>query len=140
MNNNITVDKLFLQKFAEFTKVVLSEIKSLRSQLSEQMNKTAEHDEQMASYHDSVAKIAEALYNSDFDFIIGSDRKKFIKKAADNPELLATAFQKVCEASDVTLIGRPARVAAKKKIASYDPVYAKAFGLGTNNESIIDLD
>jgi len=140
MEENYTVDKIFLQKFAEFTKVVLSELKNLRGQLNEQMSKEASYDEKQATYYNSVVKIANSLYESDFDFIIGGDRKKFIKKATGNPALLAEAFTKVCEASDVTLIGRPARVAAKTKIASYDPVYAKAFGYSINNESIMDID
>ncbi len=139
MEEIYTVDKLFLQKFAEFTKVVISELKQLRSQLSDQMSKEAQHDEQQENYYNSVVKIANALHQTDYDFIIDNDRKKFIKKASENPALLAEVFSKVCEASDVTLIGRPARVAAKSKIANYDPVYARAFGLGYNGE-VTDVD
>jgi hypothetical protein len=140
MEDNIQVDKLFLQKFAEFTKVVLSELKHLRGQLSEQMAKEASYDEQQETYYNSVVKIANVLHESDYDFVIGGDRKKFIKKASANPLLIAEAFGKVCEASDVTLIGRPARVAARSKIASFDPVYARAFGLGGNHETLVDLE
>lgn len=140
MAEKIKVDKLFLQKFAEFTKVVISELKNLRTQLDSQMSKTASHDEQLETYHNSVVKIANVLYETDFDFVLKGDRKNFIKNASANPFLLAEAFGKVCEAADVTLIGRPARVAAKQKIASYDPVYARAFGLGNSQDTIMDLE
>lgn len=140
MDESIKVDKMFLQKFAEFTTLVLSELKTLRSQLSEKMAKEASHDEKQQDYYDSVVKIAAVLNSSDFDFVINGDRKKFIKNASANPNLLADVFEKVCEAADVTLIGRPARVAAVKKTASYDPVYARAFGLSHNSDSVMDTE
>ncbi len=136
----IEIDTIFLQKFAEFTNIVISELKNLREQLSTQMNKEASYDIQKERYRTSVTKIADALYDSDLDFIIGGDRQKFIKRASDNPLFVAEAFGKVCEASGVSLIGRPARVAASKKVASYDPVYAKAFGFSPNHELIMDLE
>lgn len=124
----IEVETLLLQKFAEFTTLVLSELNNLRTQIKTQMKKEAQYDSQQDDYLDSVTKIAEVLHNSDYDFIIGESRKDFVKKASANPGMVADAFRKVCEASGVSLIGSPARVAATKKIASYDPVYAKAFG------------
>lgn len=139
MNKSIEVDSFFLQKFAEFTKVVLSELNSLRNQLNTQMKKEAQYDTSQEDYRNSVRKIADTLHNSDFDFIIGENRQKFIKRASDDPHYVAEAFEKVCEASGVSLIGRPARVAASRKVASYDPVYARAFGTNSNS-SIRDLE
>ena len=135
----IEVDTFFLQKFAEFTKVVLSELNSLRDKLNTQMKKEAQYDNSQEDYRESVMKIAEILHNSDYDFIIGDSRQKFIKKASENPQYVAEAFGKVCEASGVSLIGRPARVAASRKVASYDPVYAKAFGVNSNS-AIQDIE
>lgn len=124
----IEVDIFFLQKFAEFTKVALSELNKLKKQLSTQMEKEAQYDSSREEYVNSVEKIAEVLHDSDYDFIVGNSKKEFIKKASENPYFMADAFKKICEASGVSLIGRPARVAATKKVASYDPVYARAFG------------
>lgn len=137
---SIKVEKILLQKFAEFTKLVMSELKDLKLQLSEQMKKEASQNDQQQAYHESVVKIADSLEASDFDFIISGDRKKFIKKAASNPQVLAAAFEKVCEAADVSLIGRPARVAANKKIANTDPVYARAFGFSNSSDGVLDLE
>ena len=136
----IEVDTLFLQKFAEFTKVVLTELNSLRQKVNTQMRKEAQYDSSQEEYRDSVKKIADVLHNSDFDFIIGEGRQKFIKKASEDPHYVADAFEKVCEASGVSLIGRPARVAVSRKVASYDPVYARAFGTNHSAASIMDLE
>lgn len=136
----IEVDIFFLQKFAEFTKVALSEIDNLKSQLDKQIKKEARYDSSQEDYSDSIRKIADILHSSDYDFIIGDSRKEFIKKASENPFFVADAFRKVCEASGVSLIGRPARVAATRKVASLDPVYARAFGVNATNSFITDLE
>jgi len=134
----IQVDEQLLLKFAEFTGVVMGEIKSLRSQLSQQMQKAAAHDTAKSQYQQSVIKVAEALYNSDFDLVTGDfDRRKFIKRAMEDPSYLAQTLEKVCNAADVSLIGKPARVAANKKLASYDPVYARAFGFDKSSEDVL---
>lgn len=135
----IEVETFLLQKFAEFTKVVLSELNNLRTQLNTQMKKEATYDSSREEYINSVEKIAEVLHHSDYDFIIGKSKKEFINKAASDPQFVAEAFEKVCEASGVSLIGRPARVAASRKVASYDPVYAKAFGYNPGG-NITDLE
>jgi hypothetical protein len=140
MEDNITVDRLFLQKFAEFTKVVLSELKSLRGQLQDKMSKEAAYDEQQEVYNSTVVKIANALYESDFDFVIDGDRKKFIKNASRNPNLISEAFTKVCKAADVTLLGKPANNVKSNKTANFlDPVYLHAFG-NRGSSSVFETD
>ncbi|NBQ68977.1 MAG: hypothetical protein EBU46_09160, partial [Nitrosomonadaceae bacterium] len=62
----------------------------------------------------------------------------FLKKAKEDVSYLARTLEKVCNAADIALIGKPARVANKQqKEAEYDPVMAKAFGYSAN-ASIID--
>lgn len=139
MSKPIEVDEQFLLKFAEFTRVVLGEIKSLREQVSYHMSKQASADATREEYQKAVMKVAEALYNSDLDFVTGDfDRRKFIKRAMEDPSYIARTLEKVCNASDVSLIGKPARVAAtNKKLASYDPVYHRAFGTNQFSEDSI---
>ena len=85
----IEVDIFFLQKFAEFTKVALSELSNLKKQIDTQMRKEAQYDSSQEEYYESVKKIAEVLHNSDYDFVIGNSRKEFIKKAAEDPHFVA---------------------------------------------------
>lgn len=142
--NNIEIEKEFLLKFAEFTKLVVSELKGLREQNSFFMKKQASADSEQERYQASLIKVANALYNSDLEFVTGDfDRRKFIKRAMEDPSYLAKTLEKVCNAADVSLIGKPARVAAHNKVASYyDPVHARALGYdkGSNNDSVFDLD
>jgi hypothetical protein len=131
--NTIQIEKLFLHKFAEFTNLVVSELNSLKDQLSDQLQKEASLNRTKENYKQAVIKVAGALYNSDLEFITGDfDQRKFIKLASEDPSYLARTFEKVCNAADVSLIGKPARVAAIKKQAAYDPVYAQAFGFSKN--------
>lgn len=141
--DTIQIEKLFLHKFAEFTSLVVSELNSLKSQLTEQLQKEASLNQARESYKQTVIKVANALYNSDLEFITGDfDQRKFIKLACEDPSYLARTFEKVCNAADVSLIGKPARVAAIKKQAAYDPVYAQAFGFNKslNEEGLIWQD
>jgi len=125
----IEIEKVFLQKFAEFTSIAIAEINSLRAEVKSKMQKEAGEDSNKIRYQVALKKVANALYNSDLDFITGDfDHRRFIKLASEDPSYLARMFEKVCNAADVSLIGRPARVAATRKQASYDPVYARAFG------------
>lgn len=131
----IEIEKIFLQKFAEFTSLVVAELNHLRAQVNNNLQKEASTESNKAKYQQAVAKVATALYNSDLDIAGDFDHRKFIKLANEDPTYLAKSFEKVCNAADVSLIGRPARVAAIKKQASFDPVYAHAFG---NNQLIDD--
>ena len=136
----IEVDRGLLQKFAEFINLTVAELRSLRAQVNTHLQKEANDKQQ---YRQAVSKVASALYNSDLDFITGDfDHQKFIKLASEDPTYLARTFEKVCNAADVSLIGRPARVAAIKKQGNYsDPVYAHAFGLKQQpDESIMDWE
>lgn len=129
MNNQILLETKLLQKFAEFTRLAMSEIAQLRDKVGYYNIKQANEDHSKQRYHQSLMKVANALYNSDLDFVTGDfDRNKFLKQAMEDPSYLARTLEKVCNAADVSLIGKPARVAATKKAAYYDPVYAKAFG------------
>lgn len=138
----IEVDRKFLQKFAEFTSLVVAELNSLRSQIASHMQKQASDDSSKLKYKQAVTKVATALYNADLDFVTGDfDHRKFIKLASEDPTYLAKTFEKVCNAADVSLIGKPARVAAIKKQASFDPVYVHAFGFNqTNDNGILDWE
>lgn len=141
MSKKIEVDKVLLQKFAEFIDIALSEIKGLRNQVSYHLTKQAEQNTTLERYQESVIKVSNALYNSDLDFVVGDfDRRKFIKRAMEDPSYLARTLEKVCNAADVTNIGKPARVAVNKQAAMNDPVYARAFGLSREVETLIDLD
>jgi hypothetical protein len=135
--DTIEVDKILLQKIAEFTNIVLSEIKSLREQVNNNLQKEAGADLKKEKYQTAVQKVAKALYDSDLDFITGDfDQRKFIKLAIEDPSYMARMFEKVCNAADVSLIGKPARVATIKKKAEYDPVYARAFGQTADYDSV----
>lgn len=139
--NNILIDKIFLQKIAQFTNIVLNELANLREQVNSNLQKEAGLDEQKEQYKVQVQKVAKALYDSDLDFVTGDfDQRKFVKKAVEDPSYMASMFEKVCNAADVSLIGKPARVASVKKKAEYDPVYARAFGARADNDGLIDWD
>jgi len=134
----IEIERIFLQKFAEFTSLVVAEVNNLRAQVQGYMQKEASADSDKDQYKQAVSKVATALYDSDLEFVTGDfDHRKFIKKAGEDPTYLARTFEKVCKAADVSLIGKPARVAAIKKQGAFDPVYARAFGLKQNLDSNI---
>jgi hypothetical protein len=140
--SQILIDKELLVKFAEFTSAVMTELRDLRGKVEYHQTKVAQDCLETEQYQQAVIKVANALYDSDLDFVTGDfDRRKFIKKAMEDKTYLAKTLEKVCNAADVSLIGKPARVAANKKVASNDPVYARAFGYSSNNSDfIIDLD
>jgi beta-phosphoglucomutase-like phosphatase (HAD superfamily) len=137
----IPVEKNLLIKFAEFTKLAINELRQLKAERKALLQKEASAEEQNEKYYEAVTKVANALYNSDLEFITGDfDRRKFIKRAIDDHTYLARTFEKVCNAADVALIGKPARVAANRKQAIYDPVYERAFGKSHDDYSLMDMD
>lgn len=134
------MEKEFLSKIAEFTTLAISEIGTLRKSSEEKIHslelEKQAHEDWKDTYEISLIKAAKSLYESDF-ITDESERKNFIKKAKEDPTYLAKVIEKVCNAADVSLIGKPARVAARSKEAEYDPVMARAFGL--NSSTVTDL-
>jgi hypothetical protein len=133
----------FLQKVAQFTNIALNEIEALEDRVIQLRKKEAAEKhtaiEKQAKLEFALEKAARALYESDFltdDF----EKRKFLKLAKEDPSYLADVLERVCKAADVSLIGIPARVAAKNKNAEYDPVAAKAFGWGRDQTTFEELD
>src|SRR4051812_40311670 len=143
MNLDSQDDKLFLQKVAQFAKISVSAIEklddkvdNLESQLLGYRKKEAQEDLKKVRLEGTLEKAAKALYEADF-LTDDTERKKFLKRAKEEPSYLVDVLIKVCNAADVALIGSPARVASKPKTAEYDPVAARAFGWDTSN-SLLD--
>lgn len=131
------VDEIFLQKMANFVNIATNEISSLKSQVNEKLQKEASDN---SKYLASIKRAAQVLYDTDF-ITDDTERQKFMKQAAEDPSYVASVLEKVCNAADVSLIGKPARVAARSKKAEFDPVMARAFGYSYNGEvnDILDL-
>lgn len=141
MKKTVQIETELLQKFAEFTTAVMRELADLRASKDYSLRKQAEQEEERERYLASVVKVADALHDSDFDFVTGDfNRQQFIKRAMQDPSYLARTLEKVCNAADVSLIGKPARVAATKSKAIIDPVYARAFGYSKEAEFFTMLD
>jgi hypothetical protein len=140
-NNQISVDSVFLQKFAEFTKLVMNRISALEDQVSYHQLKQANVNDEHERYVQSVIKVADALYSSDLEFVAEDfDRRKFIKRASEDKAFLAQTLIKVCQASDVASFGKPSKTTITKRAASYDPVYARAFGYSVEADNFLDID
>lgn len=142
-SNKVLVDINFLHKIADFIKVSTSEIVRLQKVAEQSLQKEAADNETKSRYKQSVMKVATALYDSDFDFVTGDfDHRQFVKLAMEDPSYLARKFEQVCNAADVSLIGKPARVAAVTKHAELnDPVYTRAFGVQNRNiRDIVDWE
>lgn len=129
-------NKNFLQKVAQFTKLAISKVEEQEDDLQAYKKKEAADYITAMRLQESLKKAANALYESDF-LADEVERRQFIKQAMEDPSFLARTIEKVCNAADVALIGKPARVASKRKEAQYDPVMARAFGNSVTN-SIID--
>ena len=134
MNLNDDILSSFLQKVAIFTKIAVSRVDNLEDKIDTLEVKEAAV---VRRSNDLVKRAAQLLYDSDF---IQNDyeKSKFLKQAESDPVgTLAKALERVCKAAEVTSIGSPARIAAKPKMAEYDPVAARAFGLDIN-QSFLD--
>jgi len=118
-----TGNELLFQKVAEYVKTTASEVEKLNAEISQLKEKRASDDD---FYEAAIRKAAQALYESDFISEM-TERAVFIKKAKESPAYLASVIEKVCNAADVSLIGKPARVTSRKQ-AEFDPVAARAFG------------
>lgn len=130
-------DRIFLQKVAQFATIVIKELRDLRQQVKAGMQKEAAEQEDQFRYEVALKKAAKVLYDTDF-ITDESERQKFLKLAAEDPSYVVGVLEKVCNAADVSLIGKPARVAANTK-AAHDPVYARAFGKTAGYNEILDL-
>lgn len=142
--------KLLLQKVASFINISNKERKEAKqkvaslqiqnNKLQNQVNLLKKQSTQLSKisaeqlhkkqiFDKSIVKAAQALYEADF-IIDEFEKKEFLKLAGEDPKILADWLVKVCKAADVSLIGIPARIAAKQhtKEADYDPVMARAFG------------
>lgn len=134
----------FLQKVSEFINIAVNESEALTDKTAALEAKLLEYRKKEAAQQITndrlemaLRKAAEALYDADFitDEI---ERRNFMKKAKEDPSYLARTLEKVCNAADIALIGKPARVANRQhKEAEYDPVMEKAFG-SSRMVSIID--
>lgn len=125
---------LVIEKVAQFVDLATTQIHELRDeQRRHELSKTAEDRRN----RQLVEKTAQLLYEADF-IQDDSERRKFLKQAEADPLGVVTkALERVCKAAEVTLIGSPARLAAKPKMADYDPVAAKAFGWGDTQQSYL---
>ncbi len=131
-------NRMFLQKMAEFANVAINEIEHLEDAVLEYRKKEAAEDIRDGRYNLVLEKAAKSLYDTDF-ITDEFEKRKFLKQAKEDPSYLAKVLIKVCEAADVALIGKPARVARSKTADIDDPVMKKAFGL-SNPNFLEDLD
>lgn len=119
---------LFLSKVAQFVKLAICQLETRQEQLVEMKKTAAAEAFRRESYQTSLEKAARALYDADF-ITDDLERKKFLRKAAEDPSYLSSVIVKVCNAADVALIGSTARVAVRQKQGEeFDPVKARAFG------------
>ena len=142
---------LFLNKVASFVKVAIVEIENLQDAkaeavrkraavLDEANRKEAQEVAQKEQFRQSLKLAADALYEADF-ITDDNERKRFLKKAENDPSYLSSVIEKVCNASSASLIGYPARVAVHKVKQGdyYDPVRVKAFGYDGTNDLLEDI-
>lgn len=119
---------LLFRKVAQFVKLATNELQQRQEQLVEMRKTAAAEALRQENYEYSLHKAAKALYEADF-ITDEVERKRFLRKAAEDPSYLSSVIVKVCNAADVALIGSPARVAVKQKQGEeFDPVKARAFG------------
>jgi FtsZ-binding cell division protein ZapB len=125
------MNKEFLNQIEVFVKTAMDEISSLRAQLSSLEEKKAEElEERDEETLHALKKAATALYESDF-ISDEYDKRKFIKKAKEDPMYLATVIEKICQAADVATFGSVANVKTAGDNQN-DPVMRRAFGYDTN--------
>ena len=115
-----------LHKVEEFVKVALAEISDLSKQVNVYKTKEAAATYRQDKELDTaLKKAAEAMYSS--DFITDEDEKAlFVKKAKEDSKYLARIVERVCNAADVSYMGKSASV--KSSTQSEDPVVRRAFG------------
>ena len=127
----------FLHNVANFVKIAVDLNEQQQDELYAMKKQAAIEEINKDKYRAALRKTAEALYNADF-LTDEQEKRNFLKEAAKDPVYVARYLEKVCEAADVALIGKPARVAARPKEAEYDPVMARAFGYNQGRDIIDD--
>jgi hypothetical protein len=122
------MDNNFLHQAASFIKLAIEVNEDLQDRLLNQIKAATVQELNKEKYKMALNKVADVLYDS--DFLSGEHEKRsFVKKAMEDPIYIIRTLEKVCAASDVAQIGKPARIAARPKTAeSYDPVMEAAFG------------
>lgn len=125
-----------LHKIEKFVKVALDEIEDLKQQVHTYQAKEAEAKQDSDKELDIVLKkAAEAMYNS--DFINDEDEKAlFVKKAKEDSKYLAKIVERVCNAADVSYLGKSAAVKSSQQ--TDDPVLRRAFGYDSNYSLLDD--
>ena len=131
------MDNKFLQTAAQFIKLAIDVNDDLQDQLLSQKKAAAVDELNKEKYRVALTKAADALYDTDF-LTDETEKRTFLRKAAEDPIYVVRTLEKVCEAADVAQIGRPARVAARPKEAEEDPVMIAAFGGGSSFRNLID--
>ena len=123
MNNN------FLAQVSQFIKLAIDNTEAMQEKLYMQQKQAAIHDLDKEKYRVALQKTADALYDADF-LTDETEKRMFLKKAAEDPIYIMRTLEKVCDAKDVAQIGKPARISVKTKNAddTFDPVYFAAFG------------
>lgn len=130
---------VFLQKVAQFVKLAINELDAKQERVVELRKEAAVVDRKWTDYSASLNKAASALYDADF-ITDEVERRKFLKKASEDPSYLSSVIVKVCGAADVALIGSPAGVAMRqqKQGEEFDPVKARAFGWDYSSSQLLD--
>ena len=115
-----------LTQVANFIKVAVNTNEELESTVLELRKKQAAEALDQDRYEMALRKAADVLYDSDF---LTDEREKrtFIRKAAEDPTYIVRMLENVCQASDISQLGKVAKVSARPKEVAYDPVMARAF-------------
>ena len=115
-----------LSQVAAFIKVAVDTNEELEGTLLELRKKQAAEALDQDRYELALKKAADVLYDSDF---LTDEREKrtFIRKAAEDPSYVVRMLENVCQASDISQLGKVAKVSARPKEAAFDPVMARAF-------------
>ena len=124
-----------LHKVENFVKVALTEITDLQQQVASYKIKQAEELQASKELEAALKKAAQAMYDSDF---INDDEEKkiFVKKAKEDSKYLARVVERICNAADVSYMGKSANV--KSSSHSEDPVMRRAFGYDANYNLLDD--
>lgn len=121
-----------LTRAQDFIKMATEQLRSFEDQETQTMQK-------QAKFETDLRKVAKVLYEADW-LLDDYEKKAFIKKAKEDPSVVLDMLIKISNASGVTMIGRPARVAVDKISEEMTPVMKKAFGMRGNIPTFSDQD
>lgn len=136
MSEKATINKSFLQKVAQFTKIAVERIHELEVSLQAQMSKEAAEKQAHDEYMGHVKTAAKALYDYDY-FLDSEEQRDFISKAAEDQNHVAKTIIKLCKSAEVNSLGHTSNYSIQKVSSFNDPVYQAAFG---RKQSRVDLD